>query len=45
MYLVITGVHTMTLISTFGFLPKMFIPNLEDEDKTEDKKLATPVGM
>ena len=26
MYYIITALHSMTLVSTFGFLPKKFIP-------------------
>ena len=29
MYFVITGLHSLTLVSTFAFLPKMFIPRPE----------------
>ena len=29
MYFVVTGLHSLTLVSTFAFLPKMFIPRPE----------------
>ena len=35
MFLVIAGIHSMTLVSTFGFLPKMFIPALKDGERLD----------
>ena len=48
-YVVITALHSLTLVNTFGFLPKTFIPNpaekrKEDQANTGDKEKVEQNG-
>ena len=40
MYLILTAVHSLTLMSTFGFLPKQFIPHPESNNLVRTNQSA-----